>query len=289
VVRAHAGFSRRLYNRATSCLPTTSSPRTEISFPVILDGPYGRPPNFLQYDTLVLIAGSTGVTFTIPILMHALQSREASCVRRIQFVWIVKSGAHFEWFAKDIERALDMAEEKGVSLDVRGYVTCEPSYTTNFPIRHPTTTKKEAGGCCCCQQLDESPSEIQEITTSTDSVTTNTPVPTNEKGTTSDEKVHLADEISLASDSSSEQMCKCNGSAGTEESPISIATGRPDLRSILDRNLTLARGETGVAVCGPQGLMARTRCVVAELSDLRGSEKGTGAHGVALFGEGFGW
>jgi ferric-chelate reductase len=221
--------------------------------------------------------------------MHALQSREASCVRRIQFVWIVKSGAHFEWFAKDIERALDMAEEKGVSLDVRGYVTCEPSYTTNFPIRHPTTTKKEASGCCCCQQLDESTSEIQEITASIDPVTTKTPVSTDEKVTTSDEKVHLADEISLASDSSSEQMCKCNCSAGVEESPISIATGRPDLRSILDRNLTLARGETGVAVCGPQGLMARTRCVVAELSDLRGSEKGTGAHGVALFGEGFGW
>ena len=65
--------------------------------------------------------------------------------------------------------------------------------------------------------------------------------------------------------------------------------GRPDLRTILERNLRTARGETGVACCGPQGLMARTRNIVAELSDERGAEKGTGAYGVAMFGEGFGW
>lgn len=57
VVRAHSGFSRRLYNHARSLLPTTSQPAKEKSFTVILDGPYSCPPNFLQYDTLVLIAG----------------------------------------------------------------------------------------------------------------------------------------------------------------------------------------------------------------------------------------
>lgn len=37
------------------------------------------------------------------------------------------------------------------------------------------------------------------------------------------------------------------------------------------------------------GLMARTRSLVAELSDERGAEKGSGAYGVAMFGEGFSW
>ena len=104
VVRAHAGFSRRLYNRAISLLPTTSSPAKENPFTVILDGPYGRPPNFLQYDTLVLIAASTGATFTVPILLHVLQSLQPTCVRRIEFVWIVKSGSNFEWFAHEISQ-----------------------------------------------------------------------------------------------------------------------------------------------------------------------------------------
>jgi hypothetical protein len=70
---------------------------------------------------------------------------------------------------------------------------------------------------------------------------------------------------------------------------VCLSSGRPDIRAVVDRNLREARGETGVAVCGPQGLMARTRCVVADLSDERGAEKGTGAYGVVMFGEGFGW
>jgi hypothetical protein len=98
-------------------------------------------------------------------------------------------------------------------------------------------------------------------------------------------------EISVMSTSSSTRtgMVQCTCSTGAEESPVSVAIGRPDLRALLDNNLRLARGETGVAVCGPQRLMAKTRCLVAVLSDERAAGRGTGAYGVKLFGEGFGW
>jgi ferric-chelate reductase len=259
VVRAHSGFSRRIYNRAMSLLPTSSNPSKEKTFTAILDGPYGCPPNFLQYDTLILIAGSTGSTFTIPILMHVLQSREASCVRRIQVVWIVKNGSNFDWFADEITRALEFAAKRGVELDVRGYVTCDPTYTTNFPVRNTNLP----GNCCCTEKITD-----------------------NEPG--NDHTDGSEDTISTVSANSGDSMCKCN-CALVSESPVEVISGRPDLRSILSRNLILARGETGVAVCGPAGLMAQTRSVVAALSDERGSEKGTGAYGIAMFGEGFGW
>jgi hypothetical protein len=97
------------------------------------------------------------------------------------------------------------------------------------------------------------------------------------------------DAISVLSNSSSEEICQCSCGNGAEESPVTVMPGRPDLRAILDRNLSMAKAETGVAVCGPQGLMAKTRTLVAELSDERGADKGTGAYGVAMFGEGFGW
>jgi predicted ferric reductase len=86
VVRAHSGFSRRLYDCATRLLPRTAAPSAENPYTAILDGPYGCPPNFLQYDTLVLIAGSTGCTFTISILRHTLHSASSHGVRRIQFM-----------------------------------------------------------------------------------------------------------------------------------------------------------------------------------------------------------
>jgi predicted ferric reductase len=269
VVRAHAGFSRRLYNQAISLLPTSSQPAKEKSLIVILDGPYGCPPNFRQYDNLVLIAGSTGVTFIIPILLHVLQSLEYSCVRRIEFVWIVKSGSNFEWFSKEIAQSLDFAEQRRIQLEITCCVTCDPTYTTNFPIRHPF--RKSSRACTCGWQenlADTDPSATVRQST--------------------DEKV---EQISIKSDSSSGQgLYQCNCSSGAEEeNAVCITTGRPDLRAILERNLRSAIGETGVAVCGSQGLMTRTRNVVAELSDERGAEKGTGAYGVAMFGEGFGW
>ena len=68
-----------------------------------------------------------------------------------------------------------------------------------------------------------------------------------------------------------------------------IQSGRSDLYSIVEGNLRSARGEVGVVVCGPIGLMARTKNVVAQLSDERGAGKGTSAPGMPIFAEGFGW
>ena len=268
VVRAHAGFSRRLFKRA-STLPTSSQPDSETLFSVILDGPYGRPPNFLQYDTLVLVAGSTGATFTVPILLHALQSAQPTCVRRIHFVWVVKSGSNFEWFSDEISQALHIAFDRGIQLDLTCCVTCDPTYTTDFPVRKSPWDK-----CTCGPELEQIPehtaAEASDI-----------------KGATDHGR---SDSMSSSTEfSSTNGLCQCRCISVSERSPIQISRGRPDLRDILDRNLKSARGETGVAVCGPHGLMAKTRSLVADLSDERGAEKGTGAYGVSLFGEGFGW
>jgi len=266
IVRAHAGFSNRLYKRASSLLPTTSQPTQEKLFSVILDGPYGRPPNFLQYDTLVLIAGSTGATFTVPILLHALQTSQPNCVRRIQFVWIVKSGSQFEWFSNDLAHALHLASDRGIDLKLTCCVTCDPTYTANFPVRKSPWDK-----CCCCNKLVH----LTTITNSFEAKSIN-----HEKSDSASSSTEFSSTVNL---------CQGNCRSWTDQSLVDVSKCRPDLRAIFDRNLRLARGETGVAVCGPEGLMARTRYLVAELSDERGAEKGTGAYGVALFGEGFGW
>jgi len=270
VVRAKAGFSRRIHKRAVSLLPTTAEPAKEKSFAVLIDGPYGCPPNLVQYDTLVLIAASTGVTFTIPILLSAVDASNPHCVRRIEFLWIVKAGSHFEWCAAEMRHAMQAAEDRGIELEITCCVTCDPSYTTNNPIRHPF--RRDAKPCACSCQ-----SEISSEATFTEKLT---PI----------EKA--ADRISIASVSpaSKSAVTSCCCSAGqAEDALVCVQAGRPDLRGVIERNLRIARGETGVAVCGPVGLMARTRTIVAELSDERGAGKGTGAYGVFLFGEGFGW
>lgn len=253
VVRAHAGFSRRLYNRATSLLPTTSQADKEKSFIVFFDGPYGCPPTFLQYDTVVLIAGSTGVTFTMPILKQAVQSASPHCIRRMEFLWIIKAGSHIEWYAEELTRAMELAEDRGIELIITCCITCDPTYTTNHPIRPPPRK------CTCCCNDNATDNEKEDNNSLVSSI------------------------------SSQEALAPCSCMNRRENISVCVSAGRPDIREVVDRNLRCARGETGVAVCGPVGLMARTRNVVAELSDERGAGKGTGAYGVSLFGEGFGW
>ena len=64
---------------------------------VLVDGPYGFSPNLDKDDTVVLVAGGSGVTFTLGLLDDIV----ARCVkqgrahgektRRIEFAWCVRS------------------------------------------------------------------------------------------------------------------------------------------------------------------------------------------------------
>lgn len=65
--------------------------------------------------------------------------------------------------------------------------------------------------------------------------------------------------------------------------------GRPQLDSLLWDVLEKAEGETGIAVCGPLGLSSEMRNTVARCSDERAVHKGTGAQGIYLHAECFGW
>lgn len=64
---------------------------------------------------------------------------------------------------------------------------------------------------------------------------------------------------------------------------------RPALDSIIRRPVEEALGETAVVVCGGLSITADARTYVANLSDERAVHKGTGAQGIYLFTETYGW
>ncbi|KAF7196907.1 Ferric reductase transmembrane component 4 [Pseudocercospora fuligena] len=65
--------------------------------------------------------------------------------------------------------------------------------------------------------------------------------------------------------------------------------GRPTLDSMIREPVEQALGETAVVVCGGLAITAETRTYVAKLSDERAVHKGTGAQGIYLFTETYGW
>lgn len=70
---------------------------------------------------------------------------------------------------------------------------------------------------------------------------------------------------------------------------IQVFSGRPKTKDIIRHSLEQALGESAVVVCGPAGLTGDVKQGVVELSDERAVHKGTGAQGVYLHTEGFGW
>lgn len=70
---------------------------------------------------------------------------------------------------------------------------------------------------------------------------------------------------------------------------VTLHTGRPQTRAIIRRSLEAALGESAVVVCGPAGLVADIKRDVCALSDERAVHKGTGAQGIYLHTESFGY
>ncbi|PYH88050.1 hypothetical protein BO71DRAFT_436126 [Aspergillus ellipticus CBS 707.79] len=85
-VRPYDGWTRRLRDECKSqngsCHPT-----------LLLEGPYGHHEPLHTFDTLVMIAGGTGISAVIPYLQELVAKSGRSRVSRIEVNWVVKQKA----------------------------------------------------------------------------------------------------------------------------------------------------------------------------------------------------
>ena len=287
LLKGHKGFTSRLFktasNSSTSLLPTredsakASTSSVQETHIALIDGPYGNSHNdFGSFDTVLLISGSTGTTFTLPILLDiAARSQKAKLpVKRIVFIWIVKNTSWTSWTASELTSASEALRSAGIELSIKIYVTCDDNFTTG----EESETKEcdcacdKSLGPCCCVNVEEDSDTIREII--------------DEKGVSVDGQ--KAVRINVQSRTNSSSSIK----SGTKSRTLACATfqsGRPDFYPLLWQLLEQAEGETGVAVCGPLGLSSDVRRTVVRCSDERAVHKGTGAQGIYLHSECFGW
>ncbi len=307
LVQAQRGGTRRFYRWASKYhnLPNAEIvPQPELKY-VGIEGPYGSHRPLQQFDSVVLFAGSTGATFTMPLMRDIVRrwrdEPSRTVTKRIKFVWVIRSIDRSCWFQDQLQQALRDAADARVSspdlvLDVGVYVTCDEKL-------EPT----ESGSVC-------SPPSHGEAR-----VAASPAFPPAEQ-----EKKELAGHITKAVEVSSslssdhgcmsdggcccktgvdeegiQPVCCCRREAPTPVSSrstisekdatlqLKIHTGRPKVRPLIRRVLEEAEGESAVVVCGPRGLQDDVRRSVAYLSDERGVHKGTGAQGVYLHVEGF--
>ncbi|KAI9853827.1 MAG: hypothetical protein M1824_000856 [Vezdaea acicularis] len=321
LARSERGGTRSFFRHATKShsLPsTTINLRFHPSTTAVgIEGPYGRMRPLKQFDTVTLVAGGIGATFTVPLLRDIIlgwRERIAQGVvtRRIRFVWAVKSCEQLRWFESALDKAmtdvLELRRETGtpLELDVLVCVSCDDSVTSvNRLFAHASGVQETKHGKVEKTELEEQalahtglPETQNEKPKEKDTRTVQTLRPTSLhsiSSTSSSTPLDSSDKICascgcmtmvpILADAKHNVPSTCTCSSAKPSVPLAV--GRPNLYKIIQAELEVARGESAVVVCGPRAMAQDVRSAVVRLSDERGIHKGTGAQGVWLWVEGF--
>ncbi|KAF7421311.1 hypothetical protein PC9H_011833 [Pleurotus ostreatus] len=121
--------------------PTPLPPATPIPIQVMIDGPYGGCSIDLgEYESVLLVAGGSGATFTISMLDDIVKRcagvRKGEKTKRIEFVWCVKSFGSINWFAALLAPIAELAAaSSGLELHITIFVTClcDPESVPDIP------------------------------------------------------------------------------------------------------------------------------------------------------------
>ena len=289
ILKGHKGFTNRLMESASSSTASLLlKTKQEADTPqhthiALIDGPYGgSQADFAAFDSVCLIAGSIGVTFTLALLLdlaHRASSQRLP-VRRLEFVWIVKSTSWTSWVSDELSSAFKDLQAAGIEVAIKVFVTCDDAFTesSNTARKSGCQCDKSLGPCCCVRAADAAKDDA--IRSESETSTT---------GVTSNEKSGAAEITSLSSSSPSTGAPCCSNKGRNLSSIAAFKSGRPPIYELLWQLLDQAQGETGVATCGPLSLNATVRNTVAKISDERAVHKGTGNQGIYLHAEGFCW
>jgi len=159
LVKAQRGGTKRLHAYAQKIhlslpAPNVATPPQSQSTSVTIEGPYGRIRPLRQFDSVVLFAGATGATFTLPLLRDIVRQwtlqdslptsstglltiPDIAATRHIRFVWVVKSRSQLQWFSEQLNQAMADVQAlrkqgRDVELDASVYVTCDESLTEDW-------------------------------------------------------------------------------------------------------------------------------------------------------------
>jgi predicted ferric reductase len=121
LARSHAGFTQKLAAHVNA----KAGKEDGVTTTVWVDGPYGgiHRPLLTRYDSLILVAGGTGITACLPWLLHAVaQARaESPRLKRVVLVWAMRSADALSWLADEFDSVA--GKESGIDVALKFHVT----------------------------------------------------------------------------------------------------------------------------------------------------------------------
>ncbi|KAH7075506.1 ferric-chelate reductase [Paraphoma chrysanthemicola] len=151
LIKSESGGTRRFFRHAEKSHKLPEEAQRSRS--VLIEGPYGCLRPLRQFDSVVLLAGSTGATFTTPLLRDIIQGwkertdipierdglslhsrKVGAATRNVRFVWVIKSRGQVDWFSQQLSTVATEFHRlqetlKDIKLELTVYVTCDESFT----------------------------------------------------------------------------------------------------------------------------------------------------------------
>ncbi|KAK0631148.1 hypothetical protein B0T17DRAFT_530266 [Bombardia bombarda] len=248
VVRKHKGFSKRLHDFAAKA-QAAGKKETLTAF---VSGPYGVPPRWDIYETIILISASTGASFTLPILESVLHTKETNCTKRIDFLLTAKQGEEVDFYVTRLHEFIERAKEIGIELLVHVAIT--------------RSAPSPASGGSGMGALAFGPSSASSSG--------------SDLGKVMDDEVAATSPADVEKAAASAHRKRLSNASA--DSHVHHASVRPDVEAFIRGPVEATGGETSVVVCGGPSLVAKVRNCVASLSDERAVHKGSGAQGIQL-------
>ncbi|KAL8770585.1 MAG: hypothetical protein Q9194_005129 [Teloschistes cf. exilis] len=192
LVKMKSGSTKRFFRHAEKgqSLPIASREALQRhGQSVILEGPYGRIRPLRQFDSVFLIAGGSGATFTVPLLRDLVFSWwkhknnrkcgftppmfafDGAATRFIRFIWIVKSQQQQDYFRSQLlDVAADVRELKSqgchVEVEMSVYVTCDD--TLGGDVSPPGSVRMKKHSCGNVGEMAVAQSSTKSIEKSPD-------------------------------------------------------------------------------------------------------------------------
>ncbi|GAA5981975.1 hypothetical protein JCM10908_004689 [Rhodotorula pacifica] len=123
VMRVHSGITRALARKIEARALAAGS--AEVDCYVSLEGPHGGCTPIADFDTLLLIAGGSGITHPLSMVEHACAAAVAgkTTVRKISLIWAMHRAAQVEWARETLEAAGSLAQKANIELQIKVFVT----------------------------------------------------------------------------------------------------------------------------------------------------------------------
>ncbi|KAI0824776.1 hypothetical protein BC628DRAFT_1321773 [Trametes gibbosa] len=261
---AEMAFTIRAMSGQTKILIDLAAPSGSCELTALVDGPYGHPGDIRAFSTCVFVAGGTGVTYTLARMHQLFRDILASdaCANRVVFVWAVRTETESQWILADLAKIVALAPPT-ISLAIEIFVTSScptvllPTLAKDGDLEKvlalsATSADRKLPLSPCSEKESRCDQKTEEDFNSQESGTS-TPVRSDtdhfDSGATTPTVTGSTEDAFPLSQSYARIMRR---------------SGRPDVRRILEGEVTASRGAVAVDVSGPDGLVNVVRSVLCQ-------------------------